>query len=157
MPGTPSQGKNNISFHTVFTMRFHISLLIYKWYDMGNRRPLTSGYENVTVFVDGTIPWGWAPLLIKSSGIHHCTSKLLHPLHIWLPLFLPVKNNIAYSFRFIRSEPTHRCKSSIQVLSKCHFSGAWCQRGFHLILLRLSFVTVWAVSLKPDYQIWLMT
>lgn len=40
-----------------------------------------------------TIPWRWLPVLIHSSGVHHCSSKLLHPFHIWLPLLLPVKNN----------------------------------------------------------------
>lgn len=55
--------------------------------------PLTSCPKSVTVCVDGTIPWGWGPFLINGSGVHHSPGKLLCPLHIWLPLFLPAKKN----------------------------------------------------------------
>lgn len=118
----------------------------------------------MTVCVFCTIPWGRGPLLIEGSGVHHCSRELLHPLCIWLPLFLPV-DGLKILLRQI-------CVGTRGMLNMCVLFGHWtllisdnlsaqliscisttqrrslgrrniflacCQRGLNLILVQLWF------------------
>lgn len=82
----------NFSSH-LFEVLIIKSNIYEKKYKKSIALRINDGNDGCFVSMNGTIPWGWGPLLIHSSGVHHCSSKLLRPFHIWLPLLLPVKKH----------------------------------------------------------------